>query len=169
MMLLVSSGESEAPPTEGVVLERATPDDAAELLVLQRCCWVEEAIANETLDIPALHESLEDVHAWLDEWATWCVRTDGRLVGAVRAHQDGSAWEIGRLMVAPDLAGRGLGGWLLQFAESHAPADVEFVTLFTGAKNLRNIAFYEHAGFRSTGASAPPNAVRLVKRVERCR
>ena len=135
--------------------------------MLQRCCWVEEAIANDTLDIAALHESLDDVRAWLGEWATWCARASGRLVGAVRARREGSTWDIGRLMVAPDLAGQGLGGWLLRFAEAQAPDDVESITLFTGARSARNIAMYEHAGFRRSSEPAPPNAVRLVKRLSR--
>jgi ribosomal protein S18 acetylase RimI-like enzyme len=150
-------------PIEGAILRRASPGDAPELLVLQRCCWVDEAIANDTLDIPALHETLEDVRAWLDDWTTWCVRAAGRLVGAVRARQEGSSWEIGRLMVAPDLAGRGLGGWLLRLAEDRAPADVGSITLFTGSQSARNIAMYERAGFRRTPAPAPAGAVRLVK------
>src|SRR5205823_7912530 len=101
------------PPIEGAELRRADRHDAAELLVLQRCCWVDEAIANQTLDIGALHESLDDIRHWIDEWTTWCVRLGGRLIGAVRAHREGTTWEIGRLMVAPDLSGRGLGRWLL--------------------------------------------------------
>ena len=67
-------------PIAGGLLGRAGPDDAAELLVLQRCCWVDEAIANDTLDIAALHESLDDVRASLGEWMTWTVRVSGRLV-----------------------------------------------------------------------------------------
>ena len=156
-------GMLEQPPLDGATIGPAVATDAAELLVLQRCCWVEEAIANETLDIPALHESLDDVRAWIDDWSTWCVRLDGRLVGAVRARQEGSAWDIGRLMVAPDLAGRGLGRWLLGFAEAQAPAGVDTIVLFTGARSVRNIAMYERAGFRRTGAPAPPDAVALEK------
>ena len=143
-------------PPDGSVVGRAVTADAAELLVLQRCCWVQEAIANETLDIPALHESLDDVRAWIDDWSTWCVRVGGRLVGAVRARQEGPAWDIGRLMVAPDLAGRGLGRWLLRFAEAQAPDGVDTIVLFTGARSVRNIAMYERAGFRRTGAPARP-------------
>lgn len=150
-------------PLDGASLQRALAVDAPELLVLQRCCWVDEAVANDTLDIQALHETLEDVRAWVEAWTTWCVRVDGRLVGAVRARQEGSSWEIGRLMVAPDLAGQGLGGWLLRFAEDQGPADVESITLFTGLRSLRNIAMYEGAGFRRTLAPAPQGAVRLVK------
>jgi ribosomal protein S18 acetylase RimI-like enzyme len=163
MIYSMSTRPSEMPPIEGAFLRRASAVDAPELLVLQRCCWVDEAIANDTLDIPALHETLDDVRAWLDDWTTWCVRATGRLVGAVRARREGSSWEIGRLMVAPDLAGRGLGGWLLRLAEARAPADVESITLFTGSQSARNIAMYERAGFRRSLEPAPPGAVRLVK------
>ena len=155
------------PPLEGANVGPGSLVDAPELLVLQRCCWVDEAIANDTLDIPALHESLDDVRAWLDDWSTWCVRVDGRLVGAVRARQEGPLWDIGRLMVAPDLAGRGLGGWLLRLAESQAPADVESITLFTGSNSTRNIAMYERAGFRRAAESEPSGVVRLLKHVDR--
>jgi tRNA (guanine37-N1)-methyltransferase len=163
MMTDMPTSPPDVPPIEGAELRPASQDDAAELLVLQRCCWVDEAIANDTLDIGALHESLDDVRAWIDEWTAWCVRIGGRLVGAVRAHQEGTTWEIGRLMVAPDLSGRGLGRWLLGFAEANAPEDVEVISLFTGAKSTRNIAMYERAGFRRAAAAAPPGAVGLVK------
>lgn len=151
------------PPVDGAVLHRAGAGDAAELLVLQRCCWVSEAISNESLDIPALHESIDDVSRSVDEWTTWCVRLDGRLIASVRAHRAGDDWDIGRLMVAPDHAGRGLGSWLLAYAESEAPDDVNRVVLFTGAKSLRNIALYERAGFGSTSEPAPPGAVVMTK------
>jgi len=157
---------AEPLPIAAAAVSGASAADAGELLVLQRCCWVEEAIANETLDIPALHESLDDVRSWLVSWTAWCVRLDGRLIGAVRAIHVEATWEIGRLMVAPDLAGNGLGGWLLRFAESHAPPGVDALALFTGAKSRRNIAMYERAGYRlSDHVEAPPGVVHLRKPV----
>lgn len=45
----------------GSVLTSFQPNDLAELVVLQRCCWVPEAIANHTFDVPALHETPDDV------------------------------------------------------------------------------------------------------------
>ena len=71
-------------PIAGAEVSRATIDDAAEVLVLQRCCWVDEALANETLDVPAFRESLDDVAEWINTWSTWCVRLAGRLIAAVR-------------------------------------------------------------------------------------
>jgi hypothetical protein len=48
-------------PIDAARLARATPGDAAELMVLQRCCWVDEAIANDTFDVPALRETVDEV------------------------------------------------------------------------------------------------------------
>ncbi|WP_103353393.1 GNAT family N-acetyltransferase [Amycolatopsis sp. CA-128772] len=135
-------------------LTDAGPEDAPELLVLQRCCWVQEAILNDTLDIPALHESLEDVRDWTKTWSVWVLRQDHRLIGAVRARLDGDCWEVGRLMVAPDLAGRGLGRRLLAHVEAQAPAEARRFALFTGARSERNIALYQRAGYRLTDPPA---------------
>jgi GNAT superfamily N-acetyltransferase len=126
-------------------------EDMPELLVLQRCCWVEVAIANETLHIPALHEDLADLHAWAATWQAWRVRHDRRLIGAVRARLvGGEIWEIGRLMVAPDWAGRGLGRWLLAYAEAQAPGEASSYALITAPASTRNISTYERAGYRIT-------------------
>jgi GNAT superfamily N-acetyltransferase len=118
---------------------------------------------NETLDIGALHESLDDVRQSLTEWQTWVVRHDRRLIGSVRGKLEGTVWEIGRLMVAPDLAGRGLGRWLLRFTEEQAPNSVTSFALFTGKRSTRNIAIYERAGFTLSMGLVSPDAVRLEK------
>ncbi|MCR6490317.1 GNAT family N-acetyltransferase [Amycolatopsis sp. OK19-0408] len=141
-------------------LTEVRPDDCPELLVLQRCCWVQEAVLNDTLDIPALHETLEDVRDWAKTWSVWVLRHEHRLVGAVRARLEGDSWELGRLMVAPDLAGRGLGRRLLAHAESHAPAEARRFALFTGARSARNIAMYQRAGYRLTDAPAAAGHIR---------
>ncbi len=157
-----------APSTldDGTPIVRANAGDAAELLTLQRACWVQEALANDSLDIPALHESLDDVRAWLGEWDTWVVRRAGRLVGAVRGRLEGdSAWDIGRIMIAPDLQGAGLGRVLLDHIQAVAPARATSYVLFTGADSVRNQRMYKKAGFRlRADLEAPPGAVVLTKR-----
>ena len=146
----------------------ATRADAAELLTLQRACWVQEAIANDDVaGIPALHESLDDVVAWLGTWTTYVVRVPsdgGRLVGAVRGRLEGDAWDIGRIMVAPDLQGRGLGRLLLEHVQQVAPPAATSYVLFTGARSTDNIRMYKKAGFRlRPDLPAPPLAVVLTK------
>lgn len=129
-------------------LKPFTESDAAEVAVLERCCWVPEAVLNDNLNIPALHETVDDVLRWPESWATLCLRRGDRLVGAVRGQSAGDgAWEIGRLMVAPDLASQGLGRWLLGAGEGLAPAETTRFVLFTGVKSNRNIRIYQQAGY----------------------
>jgi len=137
----------------GLTLRRAEAADAPELRVLQLACWVAEALDNERLDIPALHESLDDVRHGIEVQQTWVVREGPRLVGSVRGKVHRDAWEVGRLMVAPDLAGRGLGRFLLGWIEQQVPAGIHRLELFTGARSARNLRIYTGAGYALDGES----------------
>jgi GNAT superfamily N-acetyltransferase len=137
----------------GLRLRRADDADAPELRVLQLACWVAEALDNDRLDIPALHETLDDVRHGIAVQQTWVVREGPRLVGSVRGKVHGDAWEIGRLMVAPDLAGRGLGRSLLTWIEQQLPDEVGLWELFTGARSARNLRIYTGAGYVLEGES----------------
>ncbi|ABL82758.1 MULTISPECIES: tRNA (guanosine(37)-N1)-methyltransferase TrmD [unclassified Nocardioides] len=151
---------------DGVEVRAAEPADAGELYVLQLACWVQELHANPGVRIPALHESLEDLAAWLDRDTVLVARAGGRLVGAVRASLDEQTWEVGRLMVAPDLAGRGLGRTLLTRIEALAPPEATTYALFTGAGSARNQRMYKKAGYRLRG-EVEPGVVRMTKRISR--
>lgn len=126
-------------------LRPAKSEDAAEVLVLQRCCWVSEALANQMWDIPALTESLDSVRSWMRQ--AWVLRDRGRLIGVVRGFADGDTWQIGRLMVAPDRQGEGWGGTLLRHIEQQAPTSAAWLVLFTGAASERNLCQYRKAGY----------------------
>jgi tRNA (guanine37-N1)-methyltransferase len=153
---------------EDAEVRTATASDAGEILTLQLACWVHEAQANETLDIPPLREDLAAVQAWLETWTTFVVRSGPRLVAAARARLEDDTWDIGRLMVAPDLRGRGLGRWLLGYVESAAPPDARRMSLLTGARSERNLRMYKKAGYRFDRVQ-PDDAgvVRLSKPVRR--
>jgi tRNA (guanine37-N1)-methyltransferase len=140
----------------------ATRADAGELWTLQQACWLVEALANDTLDIPALHEDLEDVVEGLHEWRTYVVREGARLIASVRGRLDGDTWHVGRLMVAPDLRGRGIGRHLLAFVESQAPPQARRCELFTGAGSADNLRMYRRAGYRPVRDQPADRGVRLL-------
>ena len=149
---------------DGREVRLVEPSDVGELLTLQRACWVQELHANPGVHIHALHETLADVAAWAATDTVLVVRSAGRLIGAVRARRHGDVWDIGRLMVAPDLQGTGLGRLLLARIEDLAPADVTAYELFTGAGSDRNQRMYKKAGYRLRGG-VEPGVVRLTKAV----
>jgi NAD(P)H-dependent FMN reductase/GNAT superfamily N-acetyltransferase len=148
----------------GLVAGTAQPSDAAELLVLQRCCWVDEAIANDTLAIAALHEGVEDVLTAIATRTVIVVRRGPRLVASVQAWPQGTDWRIGRLMVAPDQRRKGVARALLHRVEELRPPGTTRLTLGTGARSASNIAMYESEGFALVSESA--DAVELAKSVE---
>ena len=132
---------------EEIHVRTATRRDAGEILTLQLACWAIEARTDDAPDVP-LHEGLGDVCAWLEEWTTFVVHSGARLVGAVRARLVDGVWDIGRLMVVPDLRGRGLGRWLLEYVEAAAPPGAERVAVLTGSGSEDSLRMYRRAGYR---------------------
>jgi tRNA (guanine37-N1)-methyltransferase len=150
----------------GVEVRPATRADAGELFTLTRACWLQELWANPGVVIPALEESFEDAVRDIEEWTTFVAVAGGRIVGSARGKLvgDGTVWDVGRIMVAPDLQGRGLGRHLLELIEQAAPAEATSYELWTGAGSVDNLRMYKKAGYRLHGpAPGPEGAVVLRK------
>ena len=147
----------------------ATPADAPELAVLQKACWLEMVTPEEHWwGAPA--EDATTVAEDLAQWSTHLFRSEGRLVGSVRVRRDPhdpQTWQIGRLMVVPDLQGRGLGRALLTHAEALAPGDVTAFWLNTGADQPRLLRIYKKAGYRVVGPGSGPGTVDLTRAARR--
>lgn len=135
-------------PVPGVSLRYATADDAGRLLVLQRCCWSQVAIQNNSLSVPALHESLDEVRAWIQDWQVLVAEQNHRLVAAARGRSRGVKWEVGRIMVAPDCEGQGLGRWILAQCEAITPRECTDCFLYTAPGNARGIGIYKRSGYQ---------------------
>lgn len=154
--------ENTAGPVPGSYLRVLTPDDAPEVTVLQRCCWVDEAVDNASLALAPLLESVDDVARWLSEWTATGLWRDGRLIGMVRIRRDGDTGHIGRLAVAPDLRGAGIGRWLLRHAEGTLEQTCSRIAISTGARSIRNIRLYQSEGY-AADESGTDDAIHLSK------
>ena len=144
-----------------LLVSPATPADVPELLVLTRACWLPEAERAGTTALPPLRESVASLASSLEQWHTYAVRSGGRLVASVRGRVrpgDETAWETGRLIVAPDLEGRGLGRDLLAFAESLAPERVTSFWLDTATLTPRHERILRKAGYRVVRGGADETA-----------
>ncbi len=133
------------------LLTRITTDDAGELLTLQRSAYAEQAQLHHDPFLPPLTQTLEQLEAELDdaEVTALGLREQHRLVAGVRVRirTGQSIAELGRLVVAPDLQGRGLGTRLLVAAELSLPRDVREVRLFTGEHSAGNLRLYARHGY----------------------
>jgi tRNA (guanine37-N1)-methyltransferase len=152
-------------PDTDLEVRPATRADAGELFTLTRACWLQELWANPGVVIPALEESFDDAIQGLADWTTLVAVAGGRIVGSARGRLEaGDVWDVGRVMVAPDLQGHGLGRRLLALIEEAAPAGVTAYSLFTGAGSADNIRMYKKAGYRLQGpAPGAAGAVVMTK------
>jgi tRNA (guanine37-N1)-methyltransferase len=147
----------------------ATADDAGEIHTLQLAAYVSEAKAYDDLSIPPMQEALEGSVERVSAGGVWKAVAGTRIVGAIHVAVDGSVARIGRLMVAPDWQGKGVGTKLLRVAEQTAPAGVTQYELFTGAESEGNLRFYRKAGYREVRTESHTAKVDLVLLAKRRR
>lgn len=128
------------------------PEDAGETLTLQRAAFVQEALIYDSVQMPPLTQSLDELRAELVENLGCVAREGGRMLGAVRAQRDGDLLLIGRIAIAPDVQGRGIGSRLLQAVEARGlEVGCREAELFTGSLSEANLRLYEREGYRESG------------------
>lgn len=127
------------------------PGDAGEVLTLQRAAFVQEALIYGSPDMPPLTQTLEEVRSELED-NLGVVALDGtRMVGALRARVDGDLLLVGRIAIAPDRAGEGIGTALLEAVERRgAETGANEAELFTGSLSAANLRLYERLGYTET-------------------
>lgn len=124
------------------------PDDAGEVLTLQRAAFVQEALIYDTPQMAALTQDLDALRAELIDNDGVVALIGPRMVGALRARRDGELLLIGRIAVAPDVQGEGVGSALLAAVEDRGrQAGATEAELFTGSLSVANIALYEREGY----------------------
>jgi ribosomal protein S18 acetylase RimI-like enzyme len=148
-----------------VIIQRAELADAAEILELQKLAYHGEAAIYNEFGIPPLTQTLDEMRADLERQtcliATMDGRSEGRIVGSVRAHLAQGTCYIGRLIVHPDLQNQGIGTRLMAEIEHlfHQAARFE---LFTGHLSERNLYLYRKLGYRPFKRERISDALTLV-------
>ncbi|WP_326821551.1 GNAT family N-acetyltransferase [Streptosporangium sp. NBC_01639] len=131
------------------VIEWAEPEDAGEILTVQRAAYVTEAQLYGDPFIPPLVESVGQVRKAVETATVLVAREGGRIVGAVRGQMSATTCLVGRLVVAPDAQGRGVGGTLLTALHDEVAAASAF-DLSTGHLSEGNLRLYRRHGYRET-------------------
>ncbi|HET9865334.1 MAG TPA: GNAT family N-acetyltransferase [Steroidobacteraceae bacterium] len=142
-------------------LADAQPDDAPAILELQKLAYRSEAQLYDDWSLPPLTQTLESLRA---EFASSRIlkAVDGEhLVGAVRAREADGVCHVGRLIVTPQLQGRGIGTRLMRAIEARFPGARRF-ELFTGSRSVGNLRLYERLGYRRCREQVLSPAVTLV-------
>ena len=143
------------------VISVASTDDAEEILALQRLAYESEARFYCDWSLPPLTQTLEELR---EQFATTIVlkaTLEGRLVGSVRARVADGTCHIGRLIVHPDLQGRGIGSRLLREIEGSFPEAVRYA-LYTGSKSEATLRLYQRHGYVVTSTERSSAAVSIT-------
>ena len=146
----------------GVSISAVQTADVGEILTLQRAAYVTEAQLYGDVSLPALTQTYDELRTELESSLALKAVLGHRIVGAVRARIDGRVLHIGRLTVAPDMQGHGVGTLLLTASEQQAAGRVERYTLFTGHLSVANIRLYQRRGYAETRREQLRPGVTLV-------
>lgn len=150
------------PTMAAFVIAPVDSDDVGEILTLQRAAYVTEAQLYDDCRLPPLTQTYQELEAELKQGFALKAVRGSRIVGAGRAHRDGAVWRIGRLTVAPDAQGQGIGTRLLTRLEQHAPDGIERFALFTGHLSTANLGLYQRLGYRESGRDLLKPGVEIV-------
>ncbi len=120
--------------------------DLEQILALQYLAYQSEAKLHNNDKIPPLVQTLSEIENEYKKGVVLKgVTENGTIIGSVRGYTEGNTLYIGKLIVHPDMQGKGYGKQLLASIEALYP-DYRY-ELFTSAKSIRNLSLYESRGY----------------------
>jgi len=146
---------------KGITIQEAAPDEAAELLEVQKRAFMLEAERYNAYSMPPLTETVQDVREAFGASTFLKAEVGGRIVGVVRSTRQDGTCLIGRLAVEPGEQDKGIGTALLKEAESRC-GDAERLELFVGSRSHKNIHIYEKMGYRTYKSKEVRDDIKLL-------
>ena len=138
-----------------IVIERATPLDAPEILALQKIVYQNEAEMYEDWTLTPLKQTLAEMRVDFESKVFIKAVVGGKIVGSVRgymvdaadaAHGAGTTAHITRLIVLPYFWQHGIGTKLVREIEGCFPQAQRFET-FMGQKSRHTMEPYQKLGY----------------------
>ena len=144
-----------------IEIGQANPNDAHEILALQKVAYQSEALLYDDWSIPPLTQTESQIEAEFESKVFLKATSNDRIVGSVRASLDRDTCIVGRLLVHPDFQRNGIGTRLLLEIEAFFSSADRF-ELFTGSRSIDNIRIYRRLGYQVCREEDLSPKVRLV-------
>jgi ribosomal protein S18 acetylase RimI-like enzyme len=144
------------------VITTAEEQDAGEIMTVQRAAYVSEARLYDNTRLSALSEPMEEILNSVAAGEVLVAKMGSRIVGAVRGVRKDDECHVERLVVAPDMQGRGIGAALLRAVEQHGNKGVRRFVLHTGDRSQANISLYRKVGYTETHREFVAETLSLV-------
>jgi GNAT superfamily N-acetyltransferase len=144
-----------------MIIEKAVPADAEEILSLQKLAYRAEAEIYDDFTIPPLKQTLEEIRKDFEAQVFLKAVENGRIIGSVRAFVREGTCHVGRLIVHPDFQNRGIGKQLMGSIEEVFKEARRF-EIFTGHRSERNLYLYRKLGYRPFNSVKANETLTLV-------
>lgn len=146
-------------PEPGII--QAIPEDAIEILALQKLAYQSEAKIYNDWTIPPLLQTVEEIRDEFNTHVFLKALSERLIVGSVRARMMGTTCHIGRLIVHPKWQNQGIGTRMMNEAEM-MHRDAARFELFTGSQSALNLHLYHKLGYREFRRELLSSQVELV-------
>jgi ribosomal protein S18 acetylase RimI-like enzyme len=148
-------------PLGDITIERASIEDAEDILALQKLSYLSEAEILDDFTIPPLHQTLDEILSEFNRQVFLKVEIENRIIGSVRCYLKEGTCHIGKLIVHPDRQNHGIGTKLLHAAENQYP-NAKRYELFTSQKSEKNLYIYKKNGYEIFKTKAISDNLTLV-------
>jgi len=138
----------------------AVKGDFEEILNLQKVAYQSEAAIYNDYGIPPLVQTMAELQGETKRSIMLKVIEDRKIVGSVRAYEKDGTCYIGKLMVHPAYANRGIGKKLMDAIEK-CFGGFRY-ELFTGHLSEKNLAFYQKLGYQKYKTEKVNEKLQLV-------
>ena len=122
-------------------------EDAAEILALQKKCYLQEAEIYNDHNIPPLHQTLASTKEEFKNQLVLKITDKQKIIGSVRGEMIDDTCKVGKLMVHPEYQNQGLGKKLMKSLELKCSKAKRF-ELFTGYQSHKNLGLYQALGYK---------------------
>jgi ribosomal protein S18 acetylase RimI-like enzyme len=142
-------------------ISKANLADAETILAIQKAAYLSEAKRYNNFEIPPLRQTLAELRQEFSTHVILKATVESTIVGSVRAIDREGTCHIGRLVVQPELQGKGIGSALLKEIENYFRNSSRF-ELFTGHSSAENLHLYERHGYIPFKSESLCDSVSLV-------